>query len=463
MRQNLILLLTLSALILGAYLFEEIGDRNKRATEDKRTTLFNMKKYGEVKSFTSPEASLKLLAGGASVTVKNNWPVDPKRLQEFFSILTGIRAKRILTESEVNSIDRKTMFPTEEAVLTFHFEKGVVSFRLGKKLDTEQSFYLEVIQGDDKKVAIAHDVGEVSAMYNKKDSYKDDTKYRRFLTLFYMKDTWFHDNSIFNAEEKHHLQKISELELDSNRNRRFKLIFNGGNTLPAPIPGIGINIESFDKFMTKLLKTKATEVIFNGNKEALLEKKSMIKIFYEDDSTLDLDLYGKYQDKSGYFVLKNNQIFKLSKTESSLFFENVQKFWNKIPTNDILNASLKASISFPRGKSIDFELNGKKNFEAKTITPGLELDNKEMYKLIEFLGEEADFITQGTVDEEKGISQLLLKLNLGGEKISLVRKKSELIVSKVNKRLKYHYKNRHHLPFSFEMSKLLVGSKGTLE
>ena len=83
-----------------------------------------------------------------------------------------------------------------------------------------------------------------------------------------------------------------------------------------------------------------------------------------------------------------------------------------------------------------------------------------MLKIINFLSKEADYVSQGTLDEEDGISQLIFDLNLAGEKISLIRKKTELIVSKTNKKLKYHYTNTYNIPFAFEMGKLLLKNKG---
>ncbi len=462
MRQNAILLLTLSALILGAYIFEELGGRQQTAEEEKRTNLFDMKKYGDVKSFKSPEAEIVVLAGGASHTLKHNWPVDPTKLQKFFEVLTGIRAKRILSDDEVKQIDRKTMFPTDEALMTFRFEKGEVGFRLGKKLDTEQSFYLEVIQENEKNVVIAHDTGKVTTIYNQEEAWRDDTKYKRFLTLFYLKDSWFHDLSIFPIEERQKIHKIVELELDNFRNKKFKLLFHGGATRPAPIADIGVDTLAFDLFMNKLIKSKFEEVLFEAKEDDLDDLKSTVTMTLEDGQRKVVALYGKFKGNEGYFVRTDKNIFKISKEASSPFFENVQRFWNRKPADkrQLLKESRVSSITFPRGKRVDFQLINDKGFQAKTVTPGLELDNREMLKLIEFLSKDADYVSHGNADEEEGISQLLLNLELAGERISLVRKKTELIVTKVQKKLKYHYKNTYNLPFAFEMHKLLVGNKG---
>jgi hypothetical protein len=461
MRQNAILLLTLSALILGAYIFEELGGRKQTAEEEKRTNLFDMKKYGEVKSFKSPEAEIKILAGGASHAVKHNWPVDPVKLQKFFEVLTGIRAKRILSDEEVKNIDRKNMFPTDVAVMTFTFEKGEVGFRLGKKLDTEQSFYLEVIQGDKKDIVIAHDTGKVTTIYNQEEAWRDDTKYKRFLTLFYLKDSWFYDLSIFQIEEKIEIQKIVELELDNFRNKKFKLLFRGAATRPAPIKDIGVSEQAFDAYMNKLIKSKAKEILFDAKDEYLDDLKSTLTMKLEDGKRKVLALYGKFQGKDGYYLKSENNLFKLTKDTSVPFFENVQSFWNRKPADKkiILQDTGVSSITFPRGKKVDFKLIDKKGFQAQTITPGVELDNKEMLKLIDFLSKDADYVSEDNGAEEEGISQLILNLELAGEKISLIRKKTELIVSKAQKKLKYHYKNTYNLPFAFEMHKLLVGHK----
>jgi len=462
MRQNAILLLTLSALILGAYLFEELGGQKQTAEEERRTNLFDMKKYGEVKSFKSPEAEVRVLAGGASVTVKHDWPVDPLRLQEFFNILTGIRAKRILSPEEIKEISRETMFPTDQAFMTFTFANGQVGFRLGKKLDTEQSFYLEVIQGDKKDIVIAHDTGKVTTIYNQEQSWRDDTKYKRFLTLFYLKDSWFYDLSIFPIEDKIKMQKIVELELDNFRNKKFKLIFTGGTTRPAPIADIGVNTHSFDAFMNKLVKTKAQEVLLEAKPEKLSNLKSTLTMTLAEGGRKELGIYSSYDGKDGYYLKTDKSIFKLSKAGAEPFFENVQKFWNKKPTNKrvILEKKEVSSITFPRGKKINFKLENSKGFKAKTVTPGFELDNREMLKIIDFLSKEADYVSQGTIDDEEGISQFLMSLDLAGEKISLIRKNTELIVSKAHKKLKYHYTNTYNLPFAFEMNKLLIGSRG---
>lgn len=465
MKQNAILFLTLTALLLGAYLFEELGGQKQTAEEERRTNLFDMKKYGEVKSFKSPEAEIKILPGGASVAVKHDWPVDPAKLQKFFSVLTGVRAKRILSADELKQIDRKVMFPTDEALMTFTFEKGEVGFRLGKKLDTEQSFYLEVIQGDEKNIVVAHDTGKVTTIYNQEESWRDETKYKRFLTLFYLKDAWFYDMSVFSWEERSHIQKIVELELDNFRNKKFKLLFNGGATRPSPIADLNVNTHSFDLYMNKLVKTRAEQIMFDADAKKLKKLKSTLTMTLGKGERKEVTLFGEYEGKEGYFLKTDRQIFKLSKAESSPFFENVQRFWNKSPTdkNAIFNEQQVSSITFPKGKEVSFKLTNKKGFQAQTTTPGVELDNREMLKIINFLSKEADYVSQGTMDDEEGISQLLLSLNLAGEKISLIRKKTELIVSKANKKLKYHYTNTYNLPFAFEMGKLLVVNKGLNE
>lgn len=464
MRQNLILFLTLSALLLGAYLFEELGDENKKAEEQRKTNLFDMKKYGEVKSFTSPLAGIRLKEKGQSVTIKDNWPVDPERLQEFFQILTGVRAKRILSDEELKGVERKAMFPSEEIVLTFQFEKGEVSFRLGKKLDSDQSFYLEVIEGDKKTIVIAHDVGEMTTVYGREDSHRDATKYRRFLTLFYLKDAFFHYKHILSPVEREKMRTVREIELDNSRNRKFKLVFEGSRTLPAPIPGIEINEAQFDEFLESFLKLKAEEIVFQSDPGKLTDHKSKIRFLLDEDLQTELDIYGSYGNKTGYFLLKNAQIFKLSKESSKPFFENVQFFWNKVPSNAVYksNAPGRGKLTFAQGESVDFELINGKKFSAVSKTKGRELDNKELFKLFEFLKKEADFVSQGDVDEDHGIFQTLLNLDLGGEKIRFVRKNRELIVSKDNKRLKYHYRNLGNPPFAYEMSRLLLQTKGSL-
>jgi hypothetical protein len=357
------------------------------------------------------------------------------------------------------------MFPTDEALMTFTFEKGEVGFRLGKKLDTEQSFYLEVIQGDGKNIVVAHDTGKVTTIYNQEESWRDETKYKRFLTLFYLKDTWFYDMSVFSWEEKSHIQKIVELELDNFRNKKFKLLFNGGATRPSPIADLNVNTHSFDLYMNKLVKTRAEQIMFDADAKKLKKLKSTLTMTLGKGERKEVTLFGEYEGKEGYFLKTDRQIFKLSKAESSPFFENVQRFWNKSPTdkNAIFNEQQVSSITFPKGKEVSFKLTNKKGFQAQTTTPGVELDNREMLKIINFLSKEADYVSQGTMDDEEGISQLLLSLNLAGEKISLIRKKTELIVSKANKKLKYHYTNTYNLPFAFEMGKLLVVNKGLNE
>ena len=370
MRQNAILFLTFTALLLGAYLFEEIGGQKQTAEEEKRTNLFDMKKYGELKSFRSPEAEIKILSDGTSITLKHNWPVDPVKLQKFFSILTGVRSKRILSSEELSQIDRKTMFPTDNALMTFTFEKGEVGFRIGKKLDTEQSFYLEVIQADVKTIVIAHDTGQVTTIYNQEESWRDDTKYKRFLTLFYLKDTWFYDMSVFSTKEKIEIQKIVELDLDNYRNKKFKLLFNGkdgGGTRPSPIVDIDVNTDSLDVYMNKVLNIKAEKILFEADVKKLKELKSTLTMILGQGERKEVTLFGEFDGKEGYFLKTDRYVFKLSKAESSPFFENVQYFWNKSPTSKttLFNQQKDSSITFPKGREISFKLSNKKGFQCQ--------------------------------------------------------------------------------------------------
>ena len=80
------------------------------------------------------------------MTADTNIELSDQKTGEFFTILAGLKTKRSIPETDVAKVGRNFYIPDDSMKMSFQFEKGELEVTLGKKLEYDQDFYLEIIK-----------------------------------------------------------------------------------------------------------------------------------------------------------------------------------------------------------------------------------------------------------------------------------------------------------------------------
>ena len=68
--------------------------------------------------------------------------------------------------------------PDPSMKMTFNFERGDVTFVLGKKLEYDQTFYMQVMSGDKSNIVLVKDDSPDPNIYENDEQYKkSDAKF----------------------------------------------------------------------------------------------------------------------------------------------------------------------------------------------------------------------------------------------------------------------------------------------
>lgn len=458
--KNLSLMAILIIALTATYFFEERNNKNKEAALDKKLSLVDVENLGDITSIEGIKLNFEK-RGAVFYAKDNNLPLSEARLGEFFEILSGLKIKNFLNAQEVERVGKSSYIPDPQMRMTFRFEKGEITFILGKKLDYDQSFYMEVIRDGQSQMVIVNDESPDPGVYQNDEEYKkSDAKYRRLEMLFLLTNKYFHDTRVFKdmgyTQDKINFQNIT---ISTFRNKKYALDFKTSATIP-PIPkGLKYFEENWISFHQTLTKLEGKNLYFPAEQALLREPLSRFEVTDRDDRKYTLDVYKKYGEENGYFLKSSldNVVYQLKPEDARYFFVNVQDFWKKNIAPVGKEYPLK--ITFFNGKVLQVNVSDKELFKISSADKSVnnaKLRPVEFKKLIDFLKMESDHISDLTEKPTDLIRKNIMKLSFENKNLSVILDENDAIIVDPDLKIKLHYYVGATIPFSIKYEDYLA-------
>lgn len=452
--RNLTLFGLLILALIGTYIFEERSNQKSEQVLSKKTALLDVEKLGDISGIEGIKLNFEK-RGPHFYSKDNNLRLSEARLGEFFEILSGLKVKTFLDQTEVNKVGVNFYIPDPTMRMTFYFEKGSLTFTLGKKLAYDQSFYMQVTRDNTSQVVLVSDESPDPGVYQNDDEYKkSDAKYKRLEMVFLLTNKYFYDARVFRdfdyVEDKINFKDIS---IATFRNKRFSLSFQNSTTTPPPPKGIDYfdeNWVSFHRFLTKL---EGTTVYFPADVKLLDEVLSQFEVVDRDEKKYSLEVYKKYGAENGYFLKSSldNIIYKLKPEDAQYFFVNIQDFWKK--SIIFSNKEFPLKLIFYDGKTQDVAVSDKELFVVTPKDPKYNVHTirpLEFKKLIEFLKTEANHVNEMTEKPSEILKKIILRVQFDNRNLSVILEDNEVIVVDMDAKYKIHHFAMSQLPFSIK-------------
>ena len=448
--KNKILFFVLIIFCGAIYLFDELAQTRRDELSDKKSRLFDPEKLGEIRSIKTP--GIKLTKKNGFFYTQNETLVDADKLDYFFDRLSQIRIKRILKKSELKEVNTKVLFPNLREMVTFTFQQEKLSFLLGKKLDVDQSFYMEVQRKTGNTQLIAYDPSFMDGPYLKKDEATSPRKYFRLKTLLSLDDKYFKDNHIF---KKKYFKDIvfSKASVSNIRNRPFSLNFSTKTSTPETYPELPYLQNAFLNFQNSIKSLMANESYYSFTKKKLKEKLSTM-ILEASGKSHQLQLFRRYGKLSGYFVMTSfdKVLYEIDGKSASLFFLNVQDFWDRRPLP--FQFGMKDELfemSFDEGNRLKLKLPYRKGFHVLMDDKNEKIRpvKKNFISLFSLLIRQADHVSQSDILDLKKVKSKI-QLYFDGFVIHAMLKNNELLLFNQVKKIIYHYRTDDSVKLNME-------------
>ena len=447
--RNLFLFLALVIVIGMTYWFEERGNENALKIEQKRTEVLNTENLGELKGVKG--LKIDFVKKENSFFSKDNSIILSKaRLDEFFQILGNLKVKKILNDEDVNKVGRSFYIPDDGLNLTFLFDKGEVSFTLGKKLSFDQTFYMEVTQEGKKKIAIVSDESPDPGAYKTNEEYqRSEAKYKRLSMVFMLTNVYFYDARVFKdlyTDPKS--INFDEITISTFRNKKYSINFKNTTTNPLPPIGIANFEENWLSFHTSLTNLQGRTVIAPYESSALSEVLSQFEIKDRSGRNITLTLYKIFGELNGYFLTSSidKYLYVLKPEDARFFFVNVQDFWKKILSPNSKEYVL--GVNFFNQKTDQFKIIDKELFRVEPLKLGTVVRPLEFKKLIDFVKTSGDHVS--VLDEKPSeiLKKNIMQLHFDNRVLSVILEENEVVLIDLDLKIKLHYYVGATIPFS---------------
>jgi hypothetical protein len=463
--KNLVLFLILIIALTATYFFEERGNRINEATQAKKSSLLDAEALGEITAIQGVKLNFEK-RGEFFFDKDNNLQLSQARLNEFFQILSGLKVKTFLNQDEVNKVGVNFYIPDPTMQMKFSFEKGDLTFVLGKKLDYDQSFYMQVTKGTTSQIVIVNDESPDPGVYQTDEEYKkSDAKYKRLQIVFFLTNKYFHDTRVFKdfnyTDEKINFKTVS---VATFRNKKYSVSFENSTTNPPAPKGILYfeeNWLSFHRFLTHL---EGKSLYYPGDAKLLSEVLSEFEVTDREGRKYTLDVYKKYADENGYFLKSslNNIIYQIKPEDAQYFFVNVQDFWEKriAPKEKVYNFN----VSFFDGKSGSVVIQDKELFKALPVAGESKFTESsiralEFKRLVEFFKSEGNHVSDLVESPSELLKKNILRVQFDKRNLSVILEENEAIIVDFDLKIKIHHYIGAKLPFSIKFDDYFITAK----
>lgn len=461
--KNLALFLVLVLALTGTYIFEEKSNRDSKIREDKKSALLDTERLGEIKGIEGIKLNFEK-KGELYFDKVTGLQLSEARLGEFFQILAGLKVKTFLDQAEVNKVGMNFYIPDPTMKMTFYFEKGAMTFTLGKKLDYDQSFYMEVTKDGVSQVVIVNDESPDPGVYQSDDEYKkSDAKYKRLEVVFLLTNKYFYDTKVF-REFKYTDERINfkTISIATFRNKKYSVDFEKSQTIPPPPKGISYYEDNWVSFLETLTKLEGKSVYYPADPKLLTEILSEFEVVDREGRKYTLDVYKKYGDLSGYFLKTtlDNIVYQLKPEDAQYFFVNVQDFWQKRISPKEKEFNFK--VTFLDNKTETVKISDKELFKVfptdSRYTEGT-IRALEFKRLLEFFKTEGNHVTEFTESPSEILKKNIMRVQFDNRNLSVILEENEAIVVDFDLKIMIHHYIGAKLPFSIKHEDYFIAAK----
>lgn len=461
--KNLVLFLVLILALTATYFFEEKSNRNAETALAKKSALLDAEALGEIRGIQGIKLNI-VKRGAHYYDVESNLVLAEARLNEFFQILSGLKVKTFLNQDEVNKVGVNFYIPDPSMKMTFKFEKGDMSFVLGKKLEYDQSFYMQVTKGTTSQIVIVNDDSADPGIYENDDAYKkSDAKYKRLEIIFLLTNKYFHDTRVFKdfnyVDDKINFKTMT---IATFRNRKYSVSFESSTTTPAPPKGINYFEENWIAFHRTISKLEGKSLYYPGDNNALQEPLSQLEVVDREGKKYSLEVYKRYGEENGYFLKTslNNIIYQLKPEDAQYFFVNVQDFWEKriAPREKEYNFKL----TFYDGKTEEVKIVDKELFKVLPTNAKFTENTiraLEFKRLIEFFKAEGNHVSEMTGNQSELLKKNILRVQFDKRNLSVILEENEAIIVDYDLKIFIHHYVGAKLPFSIKFEDYFIAAK----
>lgn len=461
--KNLVLFAILALGLLITYIFEERSNRNSEVAEAKRTELLNVEKMGEIRAIKGIKLSF-IKNGEFYFDSENNLRLSQDRLGEFFQILSGLKVKTFLNQAEVEKVGVGFYIPDPSMKMTFQFAKGEMTFVLGKKLDYDQSFYMQVIKDNVSQIVIVSDESPDPGTYASDEEYKkSDAKYKRLEIIFLLTNKYFYDNRVFKGFN-YTADKINfkEITIATFRNRKYSVSYDTTTTSPAPPKGIGYFEENWISFHSFLSKLEGKSLYYPADVKKLDEILSQFSVTDRNNKKYTLDVYKKYGEENGYFLKSSLEdvIYQLKPEDAQYFFVNVQDFWQKriVPKEKDYNLT----VTFYNNQTETVKVQDRELFKVLPSNAKYTEANiraLEFKRLLEFFKMEGSMVNELKENPSDLLKKNIMRVQFDNRNLSVILEENEAIIVDHDSKIMIHHYVGAKLPFSIKHEDYFIAAK----
>jgi len=438
MKRNLFLIGILCALVIFTYFFEELGQSRRKQQEESAKRLFDAQKLGMMLKFSTMNQNEIIYTNNNFYTRKLNYPVSPEEIKGFFDTLSSIKIKRYLGRTEVNKKNINLFIPDMNRKVIFEFEKGKLEFILGKKIQTDPSFYMLVKTEVDEFVVVAYDDSALEGIYVEENVHQNSEKYNRLVRSFGMTEEDFADRRILKSFDLENLAKnLKEIKIDNLRNISFSIFSPGKTTDPQFLKGLQFNEEYYLFFLGALINMKAQNLWLP--EKGVETKDQIAHMILTTEKKIDLKLFRKYGSQTGFFVKTDQEetVFEIDQNTVRLFFSNVQDFWDKrLISENFMKKNKQFDFSIIFDREYAFKIDNASKFNVLPQNTDIKPKNSSFRELLDFLQREADFVKKRLEHNNKGG---LFSFTFYSSTFHVIFKEGDLVIQDIKNDLEFHY------------------------
>lgn len=449
--RNLFLFLFLVIGLSVTYWFEERGSNIKRVEEKSQYQILNVKEFGELKGFKGIKLNFKKV--GDTFISHDNIEFSTKKTNEFFTILSGLKAKSIIPNEDVVKVGRQFYIPDDSMKMSFEFEKGELEFILGKKLEYDQAFYMDIVKKGTHQIFIVNDESPDPNVYKNDSEYKkSDAKYKRLEMMFLLTNIFFYETKVF-VHQNYDEKKINfkKIDISTFKNKKFQVDFEKTITVPEVPKSLKYDEDNWLAFHKTLINLDAKTIYYPIISINLDELLSRFEVTEREGKTYTVDIYKKYGSLSGYFLKTSlsDKLYELKNEDAQYFFVGVQDFWKKIIIPNSKEYDLKMVFRSDKSREETVKVSDKEIFNV--TSPNKTLRILEVKKLIDFLKIPSDHVADVNKIVEKNKKNVVMDLYFENRHLGVILDENVVVLLDFNNNLKLLHYIGKTIPFSYRV------------
>jgi|GEM_PF-3742972 len=490
MKKTLILLFVAIGLGVFTYYHEELGTERKLAKEKKQKALFDAADLGGFVGVKFPKLTIKKIDNRFRV-LETNQLVDERKFQGVLDQLGQLQVKKIVENTngsggQAPKLERQLFIPDDTHQFIFLFEKGEIPVTLGKKLEYDQAFYIEIKSPKETKIVLAVDASPETRPMTERDHELNPYKYKDLITTIHLMPSFYYDNHVWRSLDHYpHPKRIESVSIENNRNIKMLIDYKQGTISPSPPAGVQLLAEAFPDFAKALLQMEGGRVIDGELAKDIEGQIARLELQYQGKlATLQLFRKVKVQRKipdpknplkfkivtdqlDGHFIKTNleKDLFEVSSSQAKILFSSAQEFYEKRIYKNFADQTLtldgdreeKFGISFPGGEKADLVIPRGDDFQVVMAQENSKYhpQNKTFSELFSFLFTPGERVSSIDKEDLGLLNKAFMVLHHGNHLIHLIYNERELLVMDPLNKIKINYYVGSDLPVATEASAYL--------